>query len=446
MPLPTEFVDALSETVPPDQIIFEPTAVKKRSRDYYWFSPKLEEDLSEKSADAVYQVRDTPTLREVVGLAFRHEVPLHLRGGATGNFGQAVPLCGGLLIDFSSFDKIVSFEGDEIWAQAGTRCRTIEDAAREKGFEMPCYPSTWAKATIAGFAIGGSGGIGGMKHGLLQHNQMIRELSILTIEAEPKEMNLKGDAATDLIHSFGSVALVTAVKVKLAPKDSWEQAVVCAEDFHALFSFAKELALDRSIPLRTMCFLEDPLPSYCQPIRKHLPDDQHALLLEVSTAGWPSLKDRIEKNGYTVPLHIPHQEPRRSPMLSDFVQGHSLLWAMKADKRLASVSVFLSIENWAAELDRIREQLDASSFIQADFHRTDTELFMQSSILFPYKGQSHLEASLQTLREMGILRFNSHDPFIGSKLNPDRLKAKLDMKAKLDPHGLLSPGRFGAMT
>lgn len=443
MPLPIEFSEELAQIVPAGDLITDAETVLKRSRDYYWFSPYLERELAENTADAVYTVQDEATLRSVISLACKHKVPLHLRGGATGNFGQAVPLCDGLLVDFSSYDQVISIEGNCLRAQAGTRCRTIEDAARDVGLEMPCYPSTWAKATIAGFAVGGSGGVGGMRNGLLQHNNMIQEITLLTIESEPQTVTLRGSETTDLIHSFGAVALITEVVVRLEPKESWDQLIIAGESFEELFEFAAKIADDRSLPLRTMCFLENPLPHYCKPIRKHLPPDQHTILVEVAQSGTDALRSLAVENGYTVPYVIPHAEPRRSPMLSDFVQGHSILWALKGDERLASLSVFLSVENWKTELAEIRPRLGHECFIQADFHRTADQLLMQSSLLFPYQDETHLKESLDTLREMGILRFNSHDPYIGSKLNPERLSAKKSMKEKFDPAGLLSPGRFG---
>lgn len=443
MPLPPAFSEQLSNLVPPDDLITDSETVRKRSRDYYWFSPRLERELESNSADAVYLVRDEETLRSVISLASRFKVPLHLRGGATGNFGQAVPLCDGLLIDFSAYDKVIGIEDKSIRVQAGARCRTIEDAARAQGLEMPCYPSTWAKATIAGFAVGGSGGVGGMRNGLLQHNNMIQEITLLTIEEQPRKIVLKGSDTLDLIHSFGAVALITEVVVSLEEKRSWDQMVISGEPFEAFFAFAVTIANDRSLPLRTMCFLENPLPQYCIPIRKHLPTDQHSILLEIDQSGTEAMRELSEKHGYTVSYVIPHAEPRRSPMLSDFVQGHSILWALKGDERLASLSVFLSIEKWQQELGEIRPRLGHECFIQADFHRTDDQLLMQSSLLFPFRDEAHLDQSLDTLREMGILRFNSHDPYIRSKLNPERISAKETLKADFDPDSLLSPGRFG---
>ncbi len=75
------------------------------SRDYSWLSPVLTARLPEESAGAVAFPTDVDQLAATVALAHRNEVPVTMRGRGTGDYGQGVPLSGGLVVDVSGLDR-----------------------------------------------------------------------------------------------------------------------------------------------------------------------------------------------------------------------------------------------------------------------------------------------------------------------------------------------------
>ena len=93
-------------------VIADPTTVRRRSRDFFWYSPILTAQLAGKSADVVVTPRNEEDVIRVARACVRHGVPLTPRGAGTGNYGQAVPLQRGVLIDFSAMDKI-------LWSKPG---------------------------------------------------------------------------------------------------------------------------------------------------------------------------------------------------------------------------------------------------------------------------------------------------------------------------------------
>ena len=60
----------------------------------------------------------------------RHGVALTPRGGGTGNYGQAVPLHGGVLIDFSAMTKILWSTPGVFRVEAGAKMHDIDAALR----------------------------------------------------------------------------------------------------------------------------------------------------------------------------------------------------------------------------------------------------------------------------------------------------------------------------
>ena len=107
----------------------------------------------------------------------RHGVPITPRGKGTGNYGQAIPFDGGLVLDTSRAREILEVGDGFITAEAGATMVAIETTANKAGQQVLMYPST-ANSTIGGFVSGGSGGTGSIKHGML-HTGFVLALDVV---------------------------------------------------------------------------------------------------------------------------------------------------------------------------------------------------------------------------------------------------------------------------
>src|SRR5690606_15719286 len=93
---------------------------------------------------------------------------LTVRGSGTGNYGQVVPLQGGVVLDMSGFKQFLWARQGAARAQAGIRLTEFEKETRATcGMELRCMPSTYRSATLGGLFGGGFGGIGSVNHGPL---------------------------------------------------------------------------------------------------------------------------------------------------------------------------------------------------------------------------------------------------------------------------------------
>src|SRR3982074_2822128 len=121
---------------------------KRRSRDYFWYSPILFERLKDKVADVVVTPRDEAEVMRVAAACARHRIPLTVRGGATGNYGQCVPLDGGVVLDMGALDRIEWQKPGLVRVQAGAKLFDIDAATRPNGYELRMHPSTKRAAQI----------------------------------------------------------------------------------------------------------------------------------------------------------------------------------------------------------------------------------------------------------------------------------------------------------
>ena len=146
-----------------------PKIVQQKSRDHYWYSPRLKAELEHVTAQLVVMPRTQDEVRTILAAAFRHRVPVTPRGAGTGNYGQAMPLSGGAILDLTGLDRIVSITRDSVRAEAGIIIEKLDEATRDAvGGEMRFHPSTYRMATLGGFIAGGSGGVGSIRWGGLR--------------------------------------------------------------------------------------------------------------------------------------------------------------------------------------------------------------------------------------------------------------------------------------
>src|SRR6266480_4882116 len=178
--------------------------IRQKSHDFHWYSPVLTPQLQNCMADVVVQPQSEEEIAAVVTAAARRRMPVTLRGGGTGNYGQSVPVKGGVLVDMTRFNSVIAVQPSGIRVQGGTVIGEALEAALASGQQLMMYPSTMRSATIGGYLGGGFAGIGSVRHGILRDSGMIQSLRIMTIEESPRIVTLSGDDTGLVLHSWGT--------------------------------------------------------------------------------------------------------------------------------------------------------------------------------------------------------------------------------------------------
>lgn len=129
-----------------------------------------------------------------------------------------MPLQGGVVLDLSRLDQVLWCKPNAARMQAGAKLIDIDrHTSAAVGGELRFHPSTRRTATIGGFIAGGSSGIGSCTYGMLREAGNVLALRIVTMEAEPRILELRGDDIARVNHAYGTKGVITELEMPLAP-------------------------------------------------------------------------------------------------------------------------------------------------------------------------------------------------------------------------------------
>lgn len=443
-----ETLAALRADVPGANVLTDEAAVERLSKDFYWYSPVLEGQLKNLRADVVVQPGNAAEVEAVLRFAHAHRVPVTARGAGTGNYGQAIPMCGGILLDLARMDKILEIEpGGVARCEPGARLGAIEVAARQAGWELRCYPSTFVKASVGGFLAGGSGGVGSIKHGGLRDPGTVPGVTILTLEGEPRRVTLEGPDVMQVLHAYGTNGIIVETRLALAPKVSWAQLAVSFSTWEACFDFSEAVACDASYDKRLVTSFEWPIPSYFTPVKRVVREGQALAFFEIEDSQLARLEEAARAAGGEVTFSQPYAEPRKGPQLSDYTWNHTTLWAIKHDPALTYLQCAFDPRRVRDQFRELKDKFGDEILFHLEFAKWGGPVVVPGAIpVVRFTTPERLQDLIDTCRAIGVSIANPHVYTIedGGRCEPDDIQT--DAKHRYDPLGLLNPGKMRAFS
>ncbi|WP_426454261.1 FAD-binding oxidoreductase [Paenibacillus sp. S-38] len=425
-----------------ERLLLDAESRTRLSKDYYWYSPVLEPKLRQKLADGVVLPSNEEELVKVLSLAYRRSIPVTVRGAGTGNYGQAVPLQGGLVIDLSRMDRILELGGGTARVQCGVKLGTLERRAREEGWELRIYPSTFMKATVGGFVCGGSGGIGSVTWGNLWDGNVL-EAAVYTMEAEPRRLVVRGQELFDYIHNYGTTGIVTELLIPLAPRTEWMQSIVQFPELGAAVQFGEALTRDGSIAKRLVSPMEWPIPVCFTPIASRFQPEEAAVLLETADVTYGAVQKLAEDFGGGIGHVTEAAQYRKTIGLSDFTWNHTTLWALKGDPNVTYLQAGFSPGDYLKQMGLIKSAFGSEVLLHFEWIRSGGEPALSSLPLVKYRSEERLYEIIAFFEKIGVRIFDPHT-WVLADGGRGEAGSMLRRKRLNDPQGLLNPGKLTA--
>ena len=435
----------LSEIVAdPRRVITAAGAVDRLSHDFYWYSPVLRPQLAGKTGDVVVQPISLEEVLAILRFAGKNEIPVTVRGAGTGNYGQCVPLEGGIVLDLSLMDKLEQITADGVAVcQPGLRLAVLETEGRKKGWELRMYPSTLAKASIGGFLAGGSGGIGSVRHGGLRDFDTVLAFEVVTMEEEPRVVLHEGAAVHEILHAWGTNGVLTRIWFALAPAVEWSQFTAAFDTYEQAFGFTRAVAEGEHWTKRLATVFEWPIPSFFTPVKHIVREGKSLALIMIATEQVDALKSLAVEAGGEVTFAGEFTGPRTQPLLSDCTWNHTTLWAMKADPQFTYLQCGFSPVNCEEQFRLLRVRYGDEILFHIEFMKNGEGIVVPGAIpIVRFTTEERLNEMIAYCRSIGVFVANPHVNYLedGGRFRADNIQ--LLAKQKYDPRGLLNPGKM----
>ena len=417
--------------------------LKRYSRDYYWYSPILADLLKNKLADVVVTPHDEGEVVRVAVACAKHRIPLTVRGGATGNYGQCVPLEGGVVLDMKSLNRIEWQKPGMVRVQAGAKLSDIDAATRSSGFELRMHPSTKRSAAIGGLVAGGTGGAGSVTYGGLREPGNILAARIVTLEHIPRIIELRGDAAQKISRAYGTTGIITVLEMPLAPALPWVDVIVAFDDFIEAVRFGHNIAMADGIVKKLLSPVQWPLPQHFAAYRPYCPDGKSLLLGMIGDMSLESFETLLASFKGTITYAAPSDDSPGKVPLYEHTWNHTTLQVLKTDRGMTYLQCLYPHDRLVHSVAQVGAKFGDEVLQHLEFIRLNGLMTASGIPVIRYRSPERLYEIMAGYEACGIMIANPHVVTLEDGSRYKRVDAdQLGFKHEVDPMGLLNPGKM----
>lgn len=407
----------------------------------------------------------TDEVAACVGLAAERGTPVVTRGAGTGLSGGSVPVVGGLVLCLTRMNRILAIDPANlnIRVEPGVTTQAIDQHAAEHGLFYPPDPGSQKVCTIGGNVAENSGGLRGLKYGVTRDYVLGLRVVLATGEVvwlgSACVKDVAGYSLRDLfIGSEGTLGVVTEALLKLLPRPQARRTMTAAFlTMEAAAQAVSDIIAAKIVPC-TLEFLDQVTVQCVEEFAQvGLPTDIGALLL-VECDGHPLA---VEDEAQQVETLLQAAGATHIDTATDESHAEQLRLARRAAfSALARVRPTTILEDVTVPRSCLAEMV---GFIRqtAERHRLQLGVFghMGDGNLHPTfltdernsEEMHRVETALAEIVEKTIALEGAitgehgvglaKKPFLRSQLGDASFALLKQVKASLDPQGILNPGK-----
>jgi FAD/FMN-containing dehydrogenase len=421
--------------------------LRQKSHDFHWYSPVLTPQLQNCMAEVVVQPRSEDELAVVVTAAVKHRLPLTLRGGGTGNYGQSVPLKGGVLVDMTGLNQVTAVEPGSIRVQAGSVIGVALEAALASGQQLMMYPSTMRSATIGGYLGGGFAGIGSVRHGIIRDSGMIQSLRVMTIEERPRILTLAGDDVGAVFHSWGTTGIIVEAQLKLVAAETWIDCIATFPSYGDVIAFGNA-AFDSDLDIFLLSAVERRFAPYYKRLNEYFDGSRDAMFSMVKESD----VDRYFALAATcngrraMAVSATQSAAANLRRIHETAFNHTTLMALQVDRGWTYLQVVMPNPFEPKLVEEQMRRFGDEVLMHHEYTKEKGRCRIGALPLIRWTTEQRLYEIMRSFEQDGCVLNNPHIFKLedGGRFDPEG--RKMAFRASVDPMGLLNPGKLRSVS
>jgi FAD/FMN-containing dehydrogenase len=438
----TTLLTNLQSQLPDLECITDANQVLRLSQDYNHFSPILQPIFADKRAIAVLRPAHEADVLAIAKFCVVHKIPLTVRGAGTGNYGQCVPLNGGFILDMTRMNALLWQKPGIAYVEPGAKLATIDRLTRPNGWEIRMAPSTYRTATIGGFIGGGSGGMGSITYGQLRDRGNLRAIRLVTMENEPRVLELRGEDVYQVAHAYGTNGIITALEIPLARAYNWAEAIVTFPTFMQAARFGQSLGDADGIIKKLVTVFADPIPQYFTALRSVILEGRSAAFVMVSEESLEALQELVTELDGTIVQCKTAEEASKGTPIYEYTWNHTTLHARNVNPNLTYLQTLLLGDQELKRVEHFYQHFGNEVMMHLEFLRCNGRSTPAALQLVRYSTPDRLQEIIAYHESHGAIIFNPHAYTIEDGGMKQVDLAQLKFKQQVDPYGLMNPGKM----
>jgi len=424
--------------------------LRLKSRDFYWFSPILKAELDGKLADLIVFPKDESEVMHVAAIAARCRVPITVRAGGTGNYGQCVPLHGGIVLDISALESTVWVKAGAGRFQAGSRLLEIDRSLKPFGQELRFYPSTRKQATIGGLVAGGAAGAGTCTWGQISDMGAVLGLRVVTVEDEPQIVELRGPDIYKVMHAYGVNGIITEVEVPLAPAHDWAERIISFPTLKAAAAFGQDLTSRDAIAKKLVSVHDARIPAGIKRLKAIVPDGEAMALVMISEPQIEQSEELARTHGGVLRYARSAADAERAAFegegdlapIYEYSWNHTTLHWLRADPTITYLQLRFPPGRNLDLVDWIVETFPDEILLHLEFQRRFGHVTHSALPIVRYSTRERLYEIIDALNANDVAVADPHSYLLNDAGWKRVDSGSAEFKRFADPHGLMNPGKL----
>ncbi len=411
--------------------------------------PPLIRDLVLKSLpDLILQPATEEHLLEIFSFAREHKIPLTVRGAGTWGYGGAVPTRGGILIDLSSMDTIeVNPEALQLTVGPGARFLDIHRELEHHGL-TPLSMTSGKGGTLIGWIATGGMGFGTFRHGPVR-KQLI-SIRVITPDGKVRDLKPEDPEIGNFLSTEGQMGIIVSATLKVGQRPSrWFPFLLPFEKSSAAYAFAKQLSRHPLLKPHDVIIYHTELAR----ILKNQSDGR--MSVEGKNLVLVAFPDKEQTHEFKAYL-----EGRGIQMADE--ESANYLWEERflpmsikhLGPSLLATEVILPLDQVASYFEKISEwgkRLGVTFYPSSHLISHEQVLFLAMITSDHRKAIFYIDLMLVPMMVRLAVQFYHgkpyglgiwNTPFLRDLYSKEELKELVRYKKKVDPVGILNPGKF----